>query len=95
MIKNLRENFFSENLSRHARRRRQQRSIPPAVIDALLDFGERQPAGGGSISVFFTKRAWRRFTSYMGTAIIGYERYRNCYLIEASDGCIVTTAFRY
>ena len=35
----------------HAKRRMQQRSIPQAVIDALLDFGDRRPAGGGAESV--------------------------------------------
>ena len=82
-------------MTNHALCRQQQRSIPRAVIDALLDFGERRPAGGGAESVYFTKRSWRKFASYVGTAIKGYERYRSCYVIEAADGAIVTTAFRH
>ncbi len=85
----------SNIMTSHALRRQKQRSIPQAVIDALLDFGERCPAGSGAESVYFTKRTWRRFASYVGTAINGYERYRSCYVIEAADGAIITTAFRH
>lgn len=79
----------------HASCRQQQRSIPQAVIDALLDFGDRRPAGSGAESVYFTKRTWRKFAGYVGTAVKGYERYRNCYLIESSDGYVITPAFRH
>ena len=82
-------------MTKHALCRQQQRSIPQAVIDALLDFGERRPAGGGAVSVYFTKRTWRKFNSYVGAAVKGFERYRSCYVIEASNGTIVTAAFRH
>lgn len=82
-------------MTNHALCRQQQRSIPQAVIDALLDFGERRPAGDGAESVYFTKRTWRRFASYVGVAVKGFERYRSCYVIEARDGTIVTAAFRH
>lgn len=82
------------SLTIHAQRRMQERSIPPAVIDALLDFGERRPAGGGAESIYFTKRTWQHFATYVGRAIKGYERYRNCYLIEGENGSIITPAFR-
>ncbi len=82
-------------MTSHALCRLQQRSIPQAVVDALLDFGERRPAGSGAMSVYFTKRTWRKFNSYVGAAVKGFERYRSCYVIEASDGTIVTAAFRH
>jgi hypothetical protein len=82
-------------MTKHARVRVQQRSIPPVVIDALLDFGDRREAGGGAEIVYFTKRTWRKFASYVGAAVKGFERYRSCYVIEASDGSIVTAAFRH
>lgn len=82
-------------MTKHALCRQQQRSIPQAVIDALLDFGERRPAGDGAESVYFTKRTWRRFASYVGVAVKGFERYRNCYVIEGRDGTIITPAFRH
>lgn len=86
---------FATARTHHALCRQQQRAIPTAVIDALLDFGERRPAGDGAESVYFTKRSWRRFSSYVGKAITGYERYRHCYLIEGRDGAVITTAFRH
>lgn len=86
---------FTAVRTNHALCRQQQRGIPTAVIDALLDFGERRAAGDGAESVYFTKRSWRRFSTYAGAAITGYERYRNCYLIEGRDGEVITTAFRH
>ncbi len=83
------------SLTIHAQRRMQQRSIPQAVIDALLDFGERRPAGGGAESIYFTKRTWQHFATYVGRVIKGYERYRNCYLIRGENGSIITSAFRH
>jgi len=82
-------------MTKHARVRAQQRSIPAAVRDALIDFGERRRAGHGAVSVFFTKKSWKRLEAYMGSEICrGFERYRNCYLIEASDGVVITEAYR-
>ena len=81
--------------SKHSRSRLKQRSIPQAVVDALLDFGDRCSAGCGAESVFFTKRSWRKFASYVGTAEKAFERYRSCYVIQADDGTIITAAFRH
>jgi hypothetical protein len=82
-------------MSKHASRRRQQRSIPQAVIDGLIDFGERRLAGAGREEVYFTKGAWREFASYLGTTAKAFERYRNCYVIQANDGTVVTASFRH
>jgi hypothetical protein len=87
--------FYPAMVTNHALCRQQQLSIPQAVIDALLDFGERRPAGDGAESVYFTKRTWRKFAGYVGSAVKGFERYRSCYVIEASDGSIVTVTFRH
>jgi len=83
-------------MTHHARVRSQQRSIPAAVRDALLEFGERRRAGHGAESVFLTKKSWKRLEAYMGSGISkAFEKYRDCYLIEAEDGCIVTEAYRH
>ncbi len=82
-------------MTHHARLRSQQRSIPSVVRDALIDFGERRRAGEGAESVFFTKKSWKRLKAYMGSDISrAFEKYRNCYLIEAGDGVVITEAFR-
>ena len=82
-------------LSRHARGRAKDRSIPRSVIDALLDFGERAAAGGGAESCFFTKRSWRRFAAYLGTEARYFERYCAAYLIVAADGEVITACWRH
>jgi hypothetical protein len=82
-------------MTHHARMRSQQRSIPSVVRDALIDFGERRRAGQGAVSVFFTKKSWKRLEASMGSDISrAFERYRNYYLIEADDGAVVTEAYR-
>lgn len=82
-------------LTDHARRRAKDRSIPPSIVDALLDFGDRAPAGGNTESCFFTKRSWRRFAAYLGTEARHFERYRSAYAIVAADGQVVTTCWRH
>lgn len=83
-------------MTRHARRRAQQRCIPSAVRDALIDFGERRRAGCGAESVFFTKRSWKKLETYMGADIAkAFHKYRHCYLIATDEGMIVTEAYRH
>jgi hypothetical protein len=81
-------------LSRHARERVRQRAIPPSVVDALLDFGERVRSGAGAEICFFTKRSWRRFAAYLGHEARHFERYREVYAIVADDGRVVTACWR-
>lgn len=50
-------------MSRHARRRCQQRGVPGAVLAALLDWADRSvPVGGGCEAVSLSRRAgaWLR-----------------------------------
>jgi hypothetical protein len=43
--------YFTE----HARTRMQQRGIPSAAVDLLIDYGKSAPAGDGCELVFFDK----------------------------------------
>lgn len=81
--------------SHHGKARRQQRSIPPFVIDALTDYGDERFLEGGARSFGFSKRGWKRFAQYMGQAIRAYEKYRNVYLVLAEDGSVITVAWRH
>jgi len=81
--------------SQHGASRRQQRCIPPFVLDALTDYGDERFLGDGSRSFSFSKRSWRHFSRYMGPAIQAYERYRNAYAVVAEDGSIITVAWRH
>lgn len=82
-------------LTRHGASRSQQRSVPHAVIDALIDFGEAQHDGHGALRHFFTKRAWRAYCAYLGTEAKYYERYRSAYAVVADDGSVITTGWRH
>jgi hypothetical protein len=78
------------SLSRHARQRMKDRSIPLSVVEALLDFGERMSGGTGTEICFFTKKSWRRFASYLGLEARHFERYRSTYVVVAKDGEVIT-----
>ena len=82
-------------LSSHAKRRAKDRSIPDWIVDALFDFGVSRDAGGGAVSYSFTKRSWRRFAAYVGHLAHHVERYRSVYIVAASDGEVITVAWRH
>ena len=65
-------------VSRHAQQRMKDRSIPPSIVEALLDFGERAPCGGGAETCYFTKRSWRRYSAYLGSQARHFELLMFC-----------------
>ena len=67
----------------HARTRMQQRGIPAAAIEALLDYGRSAPAGRGCEVLFFDK------------ATAKGRRFRRTYAVLGCDGAIVTVGHRY
>ena len=81
-------------LSKHAKKRSDQRSIPQCIIDALVDFGDRCHVGESRESCYFTKKSWRTFSAYMGSEAKYLERYRSAYAI-ISGGAVVTAAWRH
>jgi hypothetical protein len=87
------ETDLSTRYTHHAVVRMQQRSIPPAVVELLLDFGTATPVGGGACSYRFTKDSWAEAKAALGAAAVAFERYRNAYVVESSDGAVVTVAW--
>ena len=83
----------SLTLSEHAKKRSQQRSIPEAVIDLLLDFGDETHLGSGVTSYSFRKKGWKSATKFLGAKAKYFERYRACYVVVAEDGTIITVAY--
>lgn len=82
-------------LTRHGVIRSQQRSLPRAVVDALIDFGEVEHDGRAAVRHFFSKRAWRAYSRYLGTEAKHYERYRSAYVVIAEDGTVITAGWRH
>ena len=85
------------NLSttKHAEARIQQRSIPPAIIDWLLDFGARERSQGCDI-VFFDKKAKKRMSQELGPQIVKcISKFLDVYAIISNDGDVVTAGHRF
>lgn len=82
-------------LTDHARVRMQQRGIPSAALDALLDYGAVRPAGGGRDIVFFDKRARTQLAKDGVFAGAAADRACKSYAIVESDGAVITVGHRY
>lgn len=81
-------------LSKHANDRAKQRSIPPMIVDLLLDFGCSESAGDGTSRHFFDKRSRQRIRAYAGPLASVMEQHLSCYLVIGEGGTIVTVGHR-
>ena len=79
----------------HAKVRMQQRAIPSSIVNFLLDYGERAPAGRGSEIFYFGKRGRYRVLRSKGPAVSRrLEGHWHDYVVVA-DGQVVTCGKRY
>ena len=79
----------------HAKVRMQQRAIPSSIVNLLLDYGERAPAGHGGEIFYFGKRGRQRVRRSKGPAICRrLEGHWSTYVVVA-DGQVVTCGKRY
>lgn len=81
-------------LSKHAQDRMQQRGIPPLIIDNLIRFGHREPAGDGLWKYYFDKRSYRQFEAYAGQFASKLREFRDAYVVLGPDSTVVTVAYR-
>lgn len=84
--------MFASPLTVHARTRMQQRAIPPAVIEALLDFEQEEHDHHGGRILYFDKAARRRLERERLDRII--DRYLDSYDVVADTGEIITVGHR-
>lgn len=82
-------------MTKHAQIRSQQRCISPLMIDLLLQFGAKQPAGGGANKVYFDKAARRRLHAYAGPMASLLDQHLDIYAVLGEDDQVVTVAHRY
>jgi hypothetical protein len=76
----------------HAAVRMQQRAIPAAATDLLLDHGTRSR---GADKFFFDRAARRQAQHELGLAAIRrVARYLNAYAVIGDDGALITVAWR-
>jgi len=79
-------------ISQHARRRMQKRSIPPIVLDWLQDYGSRQYDGRGAFIQYFDHAAKARLSRNYGHRFVQtHDRYLRVYMVEDTAGEAVIT----
>jgi hypothetical protein len=82
-------------LTDHARIRMQQRGIPEAALDALLDYGRSVHDHRGAEIVYFDKHSRDRLVRERGLqAARCLERYLDAYAVVGGDGEIRTVGHR-
>lgn len=80
------------HFTKHAQARMQQRAIPPAVIEALLDFGQEEHDHHGGCILYFDKAARRRLERERLDRVL--ERCLDAYAVVAESGEIITVGHR-
>lgn len=83
----------SARYSNHADLRMQQRCIPAAAVELLLDFAPSTPVGGGASSYRFTRESWAEAQAALGKTATALAKFRNAYVVESADGVIITAAW--
>ena len=81
-------------LTSHARVRMQQRGIPPAALDVLLEYGREAHDHRGCRIVQFDKRSRSRAARALGDAFRRVERHLDAYAVLAADDAVVTVGHR-
>ncbi len=82
-------------LSKHAARRRQQRGIPPLIIEWLQRYGASVHSFGDCIR-FFNKRSRRALATAVGEAVVQrLAPYLNSYAVVGQDGTVLTVGHRF
>ncbi len=84
-------------LTTHARVRMQQRGIPSAALEVLLDFGnEAYDHRNGCRIVCFDKRSRKRAARELGARLYrSVERWLDTYAVVGRDDAIVTVGHRH
>jgi hypothetical protein len=71
-------------LSNHAKKRMQQRAIPPLALDLLYRFG-REHRQCGSTVLFFDKNSRKNVKKALEDVINRFDKLSDVYLVEADD----------
>jgi hypothetical protein len=81
-------------LTTHARTRMQQRGIPEAALDVLLEYGREAHDHRGAVIVLFDKRSKQRLRRRIGDGFRKVERWLNAYAVLSEDGAVITVGHR-
>lgn len=87
---------YKATLTQHAQIRAQQRAVPMAIIDILMRYGVRSSANHGCKIVYLSNKSMRRIHYELSDDLCKViEKKRDCYLVVASDGSVVTVGHRH
>lgn len=82
-------------LTNHAQARIQQRGIPTAVVESLLDFGREAHDHRGSCLIYFDRHARKQLRQACGAqAYKRFEPHLDAYAVVADNGEIITVGHR-
>lgn len=82
------------SLTRHARKRLQQRGIAEQFVDVLLDFGSAQKSHDGSEIVFLRQHDQLLAEgSLINKKIL--RHLKNAYLVLSNSGDVITVGYRF
>lgn len=82
------------NRTIHANKRIQQRGVPPIVLDLLINYGTRTPAGDGTEICYFDRKAKKLVTSYLGGLIGKMNEQLDSYIVLSGKE-IITVGSRF
>lgn len=78
----------------HARSRCQQRGIPPAIVDLIVDFGAEVRSHGAS-KYYLDRKARSDLRRAVGPRVLRQVEHKlDCYVVVADDGVLITAAPR-
>lgn len=83
------------SLTNHARARIQQRGIPAAIVEDLLDFGREEYNHRGGCVVYFDRRARETIRQICGTQTYKrIEAHLDTYAVVGTSGSVITVGHR-
>lgn len=81
-------------LTEHATQRVQQRGIPPAIINWLIEYGAVEYSHDAR-KRFFDKTARKKLGKALGNEVVNrLGDLLNCYLVESLHGEVITVSHR-
>lgn len=83
--------------SKHFDERRQQRCIPPAIVDYLYQFGKEEHDGHGGIRKYFDHTSIKKMSKTLGSNFVSQiSKFLRVYIVESTfNGQIITAGWRY
>ena len=88
--------FCDASATRHASIRAQQRGVPPFIVTLLQIYGLEEHDKRGGVLRFLNRRSRKDIARDLGGAVVGaLDRYLNAYIVDSTDGPLITVGWRY